>query len=105
MSSIAILGVVHTHRNITNQMSRLLLGAAATPRPDNAPQDCRICPVPLFHVTASHHIFLDSIVRGARLVLMFKWDAGKALKLIHEESIIQRLLRKPSGQMVLVQKL
>ncbi len=78
-------GVVHTHRNITNQMSRLLLGAAATPRPDNAPQDCRICPVPLFHVTASHHIFLDSIVRGARLVLMFKWDAGKALKLIHEE--------------------
>jgi|EP00945_MAST-04E_sp_MAST-4E-sp1_P003034 long-chain acyl-CoA synthetase len=78
-------GVVHTHRNITNQMSRVLLGQAVRPRPKSAPQDCRICPVPLFHVTASHHIFLDSLVRGSRLVLMYKWDAGKALKLIQDE--------------------
>ena len=42
-------GVVHTHRNITNQMSRVLLGQAVRPRPKSAPQDCRICPVPLFH--------------------------------------------------------
>ena len=30
-------------------------------------------------VTASHHIFLSSIVYGAKLVLMFKWDAGQVL--------------------------
>ena len=41
--------------------------------------------VPLFHVTASHHIFLSSASRGAKLVLMYKWDAGQALKLIQSE--------------------
>ncbi len=81
-------GVVHTHRNITNQMSRILLNKTVIGKPPatgDATQDCRICPVPLFHVTASHHIFLDGFVRGTRLVLMYKWDAGEALKLIQNE--------------------
>jgi hypothetical protein len=27
---------------------------------------CCICPVPLFHVTACHHLFLSSIVAGRK---------------------------------------
>ena len=41
--------------------------------------------VPLFHVTGSHHLFLSALTSGARLILMYKWDAGEALQLIERE--------------------
>ena len=43
--------------------------------------------VPLFHATGSHVAFLLSILVGRKVVMMKKWDAGEALKLISEESI------------------
>lgn len=43
------------------------------PPPQLPYQFCIICPVPLFHVTASHHIFLASLLVGRKLVLMYKW--------------------------------
>lgn len=43
------------------------------PAPVMPYQWCMICPVPLFHVTASHHIFLASFLVGRKLVLMYKW--------------------------------
>jgi len=46
---------------------------------------CCICPVPLFHVTASHHLFLSCFPSGRKLVLMTKWDATEALRLIEKE--------------------
>ncbi|MCJ8311167.1 MAG: long-chain fatty acid--CoA ligase, partial [Rhizobiaceae bacterium] len=42
---------------------------------------------PLFHVTATHSMFLLSIPMGAKLVLMYKWDAAEALRLINEEGV------------------
>ena len=48
-------------------------------------QPCIICPIPLFHVTASHHIFLACFCSGRRLVLMYKWDVAQALQLIERE--------------------
>ena len=38
--------------------------------------------VPLFHVTGSHAGFLMSIIAGRKMVMMNKWDPGKALQLI-----------------------
>ena len=80
-------GVVQTHRGICNQLSTVLVvdHIRSIAAPPTTAQPCMICPVPLFHVTASHHIFLSSASRGAKLVLMYKWDAGKALKLIQSE--------------------
>ena len=43
--------------------------------------------VPLFHATGSHVAFLLSILVGRKVVMMKKWDAGDAIKLIHEEKI------------------
>lgn len=43
--------------------------------------------VPLFHATGSHAIFLMSILVGRKIIMMKKWDAGIALKLIHDEKI------------------
>jgi long-chain acyl-CoA synthetase len=43
--------------------------------------------VPLFHVTGEVPVLLNSFVIGRCMVLMPKWDAGEALRLIEEEKI------------------
>jgi len=43
--------------------------------------------VPLFHATGSHAQFLSCFVTPRKLVMMHKWDAETALRLIEEERI------------------
>jgi acyl-CoA synthetase (AMP-forming)/AMP-acid ligase II len=43
--------------------------------------------VPLFHVTGEVPVMLNSFVVGRCMVLMPKWDAGEALRLIEKEKI------------------
>ena len=43
--------------------------------------------VPLFHATGSHVAFLMSILVGRKVVMMKKWDAGDAIRLIDEEKV------------------
>lgn len=76
-------GVVHTQLAMNTflklgVLSKLLL-------PDAAPA-CLMA-VPLFHITALGGIFLLSMGRGEKLVLMYKWDAGEALEIIQKEEI------------------
>jgi len=82
-------GVVQTHRGVTNQLRMAYfakkLYSILMPPAENDVQSCIVCPVPLFHVTASHHVFLSSFVAGRKMVLMYRWDAGEALKIIEKE--------------------
>ena len=43
--------------------------------------------MPLFHVTGEVPVMLNSFVIGRCMVLMAKWDAGEALRLIEKEKI------------------
>lgn len=43
--------------------------------------------VPLFHVSGLHAIFLTALRAGRKIVMMYKWDADLALKLIEQERI------------------
>ena len=43
--------------------------------------------VPLFHVTGSNSIFLLSWLVGRRVVMLYRWDAKEAVKLIREEEL------------------
>jgi len=43
--------------------------------------------VPLFHVTGSHCVMIPITATGGRLVLMYKWDAAKALELVEREGV------------------
>jgi len=78
-------GVVLTHRSIMAQMmvakfgvemTREVMKVLAPNAPPDPIQPCVICPVPLFHVTACHHLFLTSYCMGRKTVIMAKWDAG-----------------------------
>jgi long-chain acyl-CoA synthetase len=61
-----------------------ILSAVGTAMPA---QPSALVNVPLFHVTASVPLVLQSFAIGRRLVMMPKWDAEEAMRLIQKEKI------------------
>ena len=53
----------------------------------SAHQPATLLNVPLFHVTAEVPVLLQSFAMGRKLVLMPKWDAREAMRLIEAEGI------------------
>ena len=91
-------GVVQTHRSAVSAVFSWLMQAVTAPlvtppEPDAPPppRPSALVATPLFHVTATHPLFLLSLVAGARITLMRKWDAGEAMRLITEEKITRFL--------------
>ncbi len=87
-------GVLSTHRNIINALYTWKFVKEITEilRPELVEEDPEFPPallanVPLFHVTGSHAQFLASFMYLRKYVMMYKWDAEVALKLIEEERI------------------
>ncbi len=86
-------GALSTHRAVTtgiysyttNLVTMLgLLESNGTP-PLNPPRT--LVNVPLFHVTGEVPVLLNSFAIGRGMVLMAKWDAAEALRLIEKEKI------------------
>ncbi len=50
-------------------------------------QACTLLAVPLFHVTGEVPLFLQSYALGRKIVLMAKWDAKEAMRLIEQERV------------------
>jgi long-chain acyl-CoA synthetase len=98
-------GAQLTHRgSVHNIMHIVFMGMAAAnaeargiaagdiPAPTTAPlpapdQSVFMAPTPLFHVTACNCILHPATMTGGRVVLMYKWDAGRALELIERERV------------------
>jgi long-chain acyl-CoA synthetase len=86
-------GAVSNHENLlTSLHTWAMLGTGAAianntvdQEPPNAP--CALMTVPLFHVTACHVLFLLSLYTGRKTVMMHKWDALEALRLIEQEKV------------------
>ena len=86
-------GAVSTHRAVTTGVYAYAIGlltmlgileSEGRP-PANPPKT--LVNVPLFHVTGEVPVLLNSFVIGRTMVLMPKWDAGEALRLIERERI------------------
>ena len=91
-------GVVQTHRGAVNAVFTWLMQALIAPLldpPDDpeapAPRSIFLVATPLFHVTATHPVFLLSLPAGSKLVVMDRWDADAAVRLIREEKITRFL--------------
>jgi long-chain acyl-CoA synthetase len=89
-------GALATHRAINTNI--ITAGAAAArgflrrgeapPAPDpDAPQRSSLLSVPFFHATGCFAVLNPSVFAGAKVVLMFKWDAIRAFELIEREKI------------------
>lgn len=88
-------GAQLTHRGCTNNimsslfsnLSQMQAQAQAAGTELTPPANVTLVTTPLFHVTANNVIVQTSSMIGGKLVFMYKWDAGEALKLIEREKI------------------
>ena len=87
-------GVLSTHRNIINALYswKFVKEIGDILRPELLEENPEFDPallanVPLFHVTGSHAQFLACFVYLRKFVMMYKWDAEKALELVETERI------------------
>lgn len=87
-------GVALTHRGAVNAVFTWLMQAVLAPLLDPpedpdapAPRPVFMVATPLFHVTATHPVFLLSLPAGAKLVVLDRWDADTAVRLIRDEKI------------------
>lgn len=86
-------GAVSTHRAIISAMMAFssrnpILTAYGSPPPDSGDLPTSfILIVPLFHVTGCVPVMLSCFIVGLKLVIMYKWDAEKALEMIEREQI------------------
>ncbi|MGI9366476.1 MAG: class I adenylate-forming enzyme family protein [Rhizobiaceae bacterium] len=88
-------GVVQTHRGaisavyswwMTGLLIPLTMSAEEFAAKELRPKAALVV-TPLFHVTATHSMFLLSLPMGGKLVLMYKWDAEEAVRLVEQEGI------------------
>ncbi|MEO8454104.1 MAG: class I adenylate-forming enzyme family protein [Sphingomicrobium sp.] len=85
-------GALSTHRAVTTAVYAYATGLLVMRelltregRPPGTPRT--LINVPLFHVTGEVPVMLNSFVVGRCMVMMPKWDAGEALRLIEKEKI------------------
>ncbi len=91
-------GVVQTHRSAVNAVFSWLMQSVVAPlvtppEPDapEPPRPSALVVTPLFHVTATHPLFLLSLPAGSKITLMRKWDAEVAVRLIRDNAITRFL--------------
>ncbi|MEM9055002.1 MAG: class I adenylate-forming enzyme family protein [Pseudomonadota bacterium] len=88
-------GALATHRAIISNMlnsmtcqARMLLRRGeAIPEPDPNDRPGILLAIPFFHATGAFAVLIPSMLRGGKIVSMYKWDAGRALPIIEEEKI------------------
>ena len=86
-------GALSDHRAVTqatfNYLAQLMvmLGISIAQGKTPTGQPATLLNLPLFHVTAEVPVFLQSFAMGRKLVLMPKWDAEEAMRLIERERV------------------
>jgi long-chain acyl-CoA synthetase len=88
-------GALATHRaviaNMLNSMTcqarMLLRRGEAIPDPSERELGATLLAIPFFHATGAFAILIPTMLRGDKIVSMYKWDAGKALPIIEKEKI------------------
>ena len=86
-------GAFSDHRGVVqgtfSYIAQTLMALNIVTRQGKAPegQPATLLNVPLFHVTAEVPVLLQSFAIGRKLVLMPKWDAEEAMRLIEREKI------------------
>lgn len=94
-------GAQLTHRGCTNNIMSMAFWNSASPaalaaagkKADSVAGEtashppCFLVVTPLFHVTACNCVMHGASLTGAKLILMYKWDAGAALELIERERV------------------
>ncbi|QIE54010.1 acyl--CoA ligase [Pikeienuella piscinae] len=88
-------GVALTHRGAIQAVWSWFITLAVGPLMVETPPPSRpqafLCATPLFHVTATHPLFLLSIPCAAKLVMMRKWSGEAAVEVVEREAVTRFL--------------
>jgi long-chain acyl-CoA synthetase len=86
-----LLSLVFWNMTQSAASQRVAASSPAQTQPEEAAgsggQPASLICTPLFHVTANNCIAHSMTLAGGKLVHMYKWEAGEALKLIEQEQI------------------
>jgi len=86
-------GAVSTHRAVLSSLMAFACRRFVEALREDAPETGDVDPpalilsVPLFHVTGCVPVMLGSVLGGYKLVMMRKWEPGRALELIERERV------------------
>ncbi|GAT65659.1 fatty acid--CoA ligase [Planomonospora sphaerica] len=87
-------GALGSHRNVGQSpltvaysLLRTVVRAGKDPAESAGQRRVTLLTVPLFHVTGCFAVMTTTMFSGGGLVLMYKWDAGRALELIEREKV------------------
>jgi long-chain acyl-CoA synthetase len=89
-------GAQLTHRGCITNLYNMMYASASTALamqkakgivPPVAPPPVALITTPLFHVTANNCGAFATTAAGGTMVLMYRWDAGEALRLIQRERV------------------
>jgi long-chain acyl-CoA synthetase len=90
-------GALGTHRNICGNLMSLgfvaMRSGLQAKGPDDGlaagggQQNSSLLSVPFFHATGCHSVLVANTAFGGKLVIMYKWDAERALELIEREEV------------------
>lgn len=88
-------GALATHRNMLSNITGAAFSAARTflrrgepvPLPDPGVQNAVLVTVPFFHVTGCFAMLSPILNAGSKLVMMRRWDAEEAMRLIEREKV------------------
>ena len=68
-------------------MRMLLRRGELPPEPDPNEQGATLLSIPFFHATGAFAVLIPTILRGDKIISMYKWDAGEALPIIEREQV------------------
>ncbi len=87
-------GALGSHRNLGQSpmtvaygMLRSVVRAGRDPAESAGRRRVTLLTVPLFHATGCFAVMTTTMFAGGSLVLMYRWDAGRALELIERERV------------------
>ena len=91
-------GAQLTHRGCVSNIMNLVFAASCgartqelrglpVPAPEELPPPVYLVTTPLFHVTANNCVTHPATLQGGKLVMMYRWDAERALELIEQEKV------------------
>jgi steroid-24-oyl-CoA synthetase len=86
-------GALSSHRSVLSALySWMCMGVATKMAETQEAREEGLSPsalvtVPFFHCTGSHSVFMLSLIVGRKMVIMHKWDAQEALRLIEAEKV------------------
>ncbi len=82
-----VMNIAFMNLVVTRALARKNGTEDSLPGPGEGPVTVTLVTTPLFHVTANNCVMQPATLTGGKVIHMYKWDAGEALKIIDKHKV------------------